>query len=42
MMLLYQELFAAPDFVAREMLAVRLRADDTALQKDIEKMMDVR
>ncbi len=34
--------FAAPKFKAGEMLAVRLRADDTALEKDIEKMMDVK
>ena len=42
MMLLYQELFDSPTFDAREMLAARRSADPEALQKYIEKMVDVK
>ena len=42
MMLLYQELFDAPTFDAREMLAARRSADDGAFQNYIEKMVDVK
>lgn len=42
MMLLYQELFDSPSFDAREMLAARRDANPEALQKYIEKMVDVK
>ena len=42
MMVLYQELFNAPTFDAREMLAVRRSADYEAFQNYIEKMVDVK
>lgn len=41
MMLLDQELFNAPKFDAREMLAARRSADNMALTNYIEKMVDV-
>ena len=42
MMLLYQELFDASTFDAREMLAARRSADYGAFQNYIEKMVDVK
>ena len=42
MVLLYQELFDAPKFDTHEVLVARRSADLKTLQKDIEKMVDVK
>ena len=42
MMLLYQELFDAPSFDAREMLSARRSVDDRALDDYIERIVDVK
>ena len=42
MVLLYQELFDAPKFDTHEVLVARRSADLKSLQKDIEKMVDVK